>query len=333
MSLSGEHALLGDIGATNARFALLEDGVLGPIRSFEVAKFARFADALELFLKDYGSHAPPQHALFAIAAPINDERDERCSLTNCSWLIDRQELRMRFRIESRLLNDFEAVALSLPLLSPTDLVKIGPGRPQTSAPRAVLGPGTGLGVACLITSSREPIVIPSEGGHSTLAGTSEREDFILQQIRRRFGHASAERAISGFGLENIYAAIAAIDGIELPHRSAAEITQQALKGECKLSFEALNTFCSLLGSFAGNLALTFGARGGVYIAGGISPRILNFLIQSEFRNRFESKGRFHDYLKNVPSYVITHPAAAFLGLVARLRSVEYGAQVQPLSAS
>src|SRR5689334_270142 len=112
MSLPCQHALLGDVGATNARFALLEDGVLGPIRSFEVAKFARFADALELFLKDCGSHAPAQHALFAIAAPINDERDERCSLTNCSWLIDRQELRMRFRIESRLLNDFEAVAFS-----------------------------------------------------------------------------------------------------------------------------------------------------------------------------------------------------------------------------
>jgi glucokinase len=158
------------------------------------------------------------------------------------------------------------------------------------------------------------VVVTSEGGHATLAGTCDREDRIIQYLRGEFGHASAERAISGSGLENLYQAIAAIDGLTVVTQSAAEITNQALAGGYKIAHEALRTFCAFLGSFAGSLALTFGAKGGVYIAGGISPRILNFLAASEFRKRFEAKGRFRSYLETIPSYVIVHPAAAFLGL-------------------
>jgi glucokinase len=136
----------------------------------------------------------------------------------------------------------------------------------------------------------------------------------VAHLRERFGHASAERAISGGGLENIYQAIAALEGLKIPPQSATEITKNAISGECQLARRSLYTFCAFLGSFAGNVALTFGARGGVYIAGGISPRILNFLIRSEFRKRFEAKGRFQSYLEAIPSYVITHPAAALIGL-------------------
>jgi glucokinase len=186
------------------------------------------------------------------------------------------------------------------------------GRVQTQA--ALCSQWNALGVACLANSSADPVVVTSEGGHATLAGTCDREDRIIQYLRGEFGHASAERAISGSGLENLYQAIAAIDGLTVVTQSAAEITNQALAGGYKIAHEALRTFCAFLGSFAGSLALTFGAKGGVYIAGGISPRILNFLAASEFRKRFEAKGRFRSYLETIPSYVIVHPAAAFLGL-------------------
>jgi glucokinase len=181
---------------------------------------------------------------------------------------------------------------------------------------AVLGPGSGLGVACLVPGGGKPVVLASEGGHATLASTCDREDKIIEQLRRRFGHVSAERVVSGDGLENIYQAIVALDGLTLEPRSAADITKRALSGDCQVAREALAIFCAFLGSFAGNVVLTFGARGGAYIAGGISPRILDFMVRSEFRNRFEAKGRFRPYLETVPSYVIVHPAAAFLGLRA-----------------
>ena len=303
--------MLGDIGATNARFAFLANGVLGAVSSFEVAKFARFADVVAIFLKDHCHEFRAKNALLAIAGPV---KGERSVLTNCSWVIDARELQAAFNLEARVFNDFEAVALSLPWLTSTDLAGIGGGKAEAGAPKAVLGRGSGLGVACLISRSDKPVVISSEGGHVTLAGTCEREDRIVWQLRQRFGHVSAERAVSGVGLENIYQAIVELDRLDVAPRSAAEITKCALGGECQVAYEALHAFCAFLGSFAGNIALTFGAQGGVYVAGGISPRILHFLAQSEFRSRFEAKGRFRPYLEAIPSYVITHPAAAFVGL-------------------
>ncbi len=310
-SITAKHSLLGDIGATNARFALLTDGALGPVRSFEVAGFARFADAAAVFLKDHCPHVEIGKAVLAVAGPVEDQR---CVLTNCPWVIDQRELHETFRWEVRIVNDFEAVAFSLPSLAAADVVAIGAGKPKPGAPMAVLGPGTGLGVACLVPGAEKSIVVASEGGHATLAGTCDRENAIIEQLRRRFGHVSAERAISGDGLQNIHHAIVALDGLDLASRSAAKITESALNGDCRVAHEALAIFCAFLGSFAGNIALTFGARGGIFIAGGISPQILGFMARSEFRNRFEAKGRLRSYLETIPSSVIVHPAAAFLGL-------------------
>jgi glucokinase len=307
------HVLLGDIGATNARFALASKDVLGQVRTFEVAKYPQFEDALTLFLDEVG--LPVKDAAIAVAGPVVQQH---AKLTNQAWTIDAGELKTSFGLAARIINDFRAVALSLPLLKSGDLVAIGGGKVEEGAPKAVLGPGTGLGVACLANSSADPVVVTSEGGHATLAGTCDREDRIIQYLREKFGHASAERAISGSGLENLYQAIAAIDGLTVGTQSAAEITNEALAGNCKIAHEALRTFCAFLGSFAGSLALTFGAKGGVYIAGGISPRILKFLRESEFRSRFEAKGRFRSYLEAIPSYVIVHPAAAFVGLQSLL---------------
>jgi glucokinase len=311
MSSPVEHVLVGDIGATNARFALLSNGNLNAISSFDVAKFRQFTDVLAIFIKEHSGETKIHQALLAIAGPV---RGERVALTNSSWIIDGPELQTRFGLQVRIVNDFEAVALSLPALSSTDLARIGGGGPEAGAPLAVLGPGTGLGVACLVDRSDRRVVIASEGGHATVAPTCEQEDRIVHHLRKQFGHVSAERVISGSGLENIYQAIAALDGLEIPSRNAAEITKNALSGECQLSRRSLQAFCAFLGSFAGNVALTLGARGGVYVAGGISPRILDFLLRSEFRKRFEAKGRFRRYLEAIPSYVITHPAAALVGL-------------------
>jgi glucokinase len=303
--------LLGDIGATNARFALLAGGALGPVKSFDVSSFARFADAAAVFLKEHCQQIDIINALLAVAGPVEGGR---CVLTNCSWVIDAREFYETFGLKARIINDFEAVAISLPSLASVDLVAIGGGKAEPGAPMAVLGPGSGLGVACLVSGGGKPVVVASEGGHATLASTCDREDKIIQQLRGRFGHVSAERVISGHGLENIYQAIVGLDGLTLGPRSAADITKCALSGDCQVAHEALAIFCAFLGSFAGSIALTFGARGGAYIAGGISPRILDFMIRSEFRNRFEAKGRLRPYLETVPSYVIVHPAAAFLGL-------------------
>jgi glucokinase len=311
MSGFADGVLLGDIGATNARFAFVKDSFIGPIRTFEVARFARFTDAVEFFLKEHPTRSQVRHAFFAIAAPIEGKRS---SLTNCPWIIDTDELKQTFGIQSRLLNDFEAVAFSLPLLGSADLERVGGITAYKEAPMAVLGPGTGLGVACLVTRADKPVVIQSEGGHATSAGSCEREDQIIQHLRRRFGHASAERAISGPGLKNIYEALGALDKVETRLQSAEEITSSALRDECHLAVEALNIFCAFLGSFAGNVMLTFGARGDVYIAGGISPRIVDFMRRSQFRDRFEAKGRFREYLKSIPVDVIMHPGATFIGL-------------------
>jgi glucokinase len=210
------------------------------------------------------------------------------------------------------------------LLGPTNLAKLGAGVADKAAPMAVLGPGTGLGVACLIRRGDELVVLASEGGHATLATTCDREEQITQHLRQRFGHASAERAVSGPGLENIYTAIGALDNTASVLQNATQITRSALRGECRMAIEALNIFCAFLGSFAGNVALTFDARGGVYLAGGISPRIVDFIGRSEFRERFEAKGRFREYLKAIPVNLITHPAATFVGLTSISAAVESG---------
>ena len=303
--------MLGDIGATNARFGLLANGALGAVQSFNVSSFARFADAATLFLKGHCRQFEIAKAVLAVAGPVEGGR---CALTNCSWVIDTRELFETFGLEAQIVNDFEAVAYALPSLSSADLAGIGGGTAEPGAPMAVLGPGSGLGVACLMPTLGKPVVISSEGGHATLAGMCDREDKIIKQLRKRFGHVSAERLVSGAGLENIYQAIIALDALKITPRSAAEITKSALGDECLVAHEALAKFCAFLGSFAGNVVLTFGARGGAYIAGGISPQLLEFMARSEFRTRFEAKGRLRSYLKNVPSYVIVHPAAAFLGL-------------------
>jgi glucokinase len=312
MGISSEIVLLGDIGATNARFAFLSKEALGPVRTFAVCDFPRFIDVVNAFFECESCSV--REAVLAVAGPVDAER---CVLPNCGWVIEVAELSAALRLHNvRLCNDFEAVAWSLPQLNATDLIPLGGGVPVAGAPMAVLGPGSGLGVAGLIPDSTRAIVVPGEGGHATMPATCQREAAILAHLRGQFEHVSAERVISGPGLENLYRSVSAIDGIHAPERNAAAITSAALVRSCPVALMALELFCGMLGTFAGNVALTFGARGGIYIAGGIAPRITDFMAQSKFRVRFEQKGRFRPYLEAIPTSVIVHPAAAFIGLAA-----------------
>jgi glucokinase len=292
--------------------ALLSNGILGPIEWFTVAEFARFIDAVDAFFARHCVDVSVPEALLAVAGPVVNDR---CMLTNCHWTIDASELRARFRFARvHIVNDFEATALSLPRLTAADVYPLGGGAAVSGEPMAVLGPGTGLGVACFVPASPNPVVVTSEGGHATMAATSPREDAIIDYLRREFGHVSAERVISGMGVEHLYHAVVALDEVDAPQRSASEITRAALDGDCPISRAALELFCAMLGTIAGNVALMFDARGGVYIGGGIAPRLTDFLARSEFRARFESKGRLRAYLASIPTSVIVHPTATFLGL-------------------
>ena len=307
-----DQILLGDIGGTTARFALFDGAKLGPIAHIPVAQHACAVAAIASFLDKHPSRGRLADAILGVAGPVEGER---CVVTNSHWALDGRELRSALAIERlKLINDFEAIAWSLPWLDRKDARTLGGGKAVPNEPMVVIGPGTGLGMAAFIPRKSGASVVPTEGGHATLPGGSMREDAVIEQLRQRFGHVSAERALSGAGLENLFRAIAALEGAAVLERKAAEITRHALDGTCTASRAATDMFCAMLGGVAANLALMFRARGGVYIAGGIAPRLVDYLEKSEFRARFVAKGRFRTYLEGVPTSVIVHDDAAFLGL-------------------
>jgi glucokinase len=310
----GDRVLLADIGGTNARFAFMERGEVGPIEHTKVADFSNTSHAIAAFLGHRSAGQPPAVAVLCVAGPVENSR---CIITNSRWTIDGADLKKKFGFTTvHLLNDFEAVAWSLPALQTADLFPAGELLPTLGAPMLAVGPGTGFGAACLFPDDARPFAVVTEAGHSTLPATSEREARVIGQLRQRFGHVSVERALSGPGLENLYCALAAVDGVTAPDRDAAAITQAAFDGSCDLSRAALDMFCSLLGTVAGDLALTFCARGGVYIAGGIVPRFANRLVETDFRKQFEGKGRFESYLQDISTNIIVTADASFLGLKA-----------------
>jgi glucokinase len=316
--------LLADIGGTNARFALLAASQLGPIEHLAVKDYRDIDDAIATFLSRRGG-AAPSAAILGVAGTVEENR---CDIVNSHWRIDGDQLQPRFGFEElRVINDFEALAWSLPRLVPADLLSVGDGSASPGSPMVVIGPGTGLGAGCLITPTCGVIAIGSEAGHATLPSASRREDMVIDQLRKFYDHVSAERALSGSGLENLYRAIAAVDGVAVPQRDAPAITAAAQAGTCPVSRAALDTFCAMLGTVAGNLALTFRARGGVFIAGGMVPQFSAELATSDFRARFEAKGRFQTYLAAIPTSIILRPDAAFLGLQAIAENMATGASV------
>jgi len=298
--------LLGDVGGTNARFAW-QDGEGAPLRdiaTLPTADHATLADAITAYLKQLG-RAAPRWCAIGIANPITGDHVQ---MTNCHWAFSISGMQRDLGFARFIvINDFTALALALPDLQPAELRQLGGGAAIAGAPIGLIGPGTGLGVSGLIAGDAPGRWLPlqGEGGHVTLAASNQREAAVLEVLRDEFGHASAERAISGQGLEALYAAVCKLDAVAgfapLP---AAEISQRALAGNDAQCVEVLDLFCGFLGSVAGNLALTLGARGGVYIGGGIVPRLGDAFTRSRFRACFEDKGRFRAYLAAMPVFVI-----------------------------
>ena len=312
-----ESWLVGDIGATHARFGLVSpDAKLLHSRTLADEDYPTIDDALAAFLAERGELPMPRQGAIAIASVITRDR---VAMTNHPWSFSVRELKARFAFERlEVINDFTALALALPRLAPEDRQVVGGGTPVAGAPLGVLGPGSGLGVSGLVPSGRGWIALTGEGGHATMSPATDREGAVLDRMRRHFDHVSAERALSGPGLVNLYNTLAVIDGAPAKGYTAAQITDLAIRAEDPLCVETTTMFCAMLGTIAGNLALTLGARGGVYIGGGIVPKLGQMFLDSPFRERFEAKGRLRGYLEAIPTFVVTHPLPAFLGCAALL---------------
>jgi glucokinase len=309
--------LVGDVGATNARFGLVSpDGAILHSATFADADFATIADAIRAYLAQNGSPQRPCIGCLAIAAPATGDE---IRMTNHPWSFSVAALRAELGFERlEVINDFTAVALALPRLGAADRVPVGGGAPAAGRPIAVLGPGSGLGASGLVPAGPRWLPLTGEGGHVTMAAITGRENGVLEWMRRHFDHVSAERCLSGPGLVNLYNALAALDGVPAAPYTAAQITDPATMAQDPLCREATGMFCAMLGTVAGDLALTLGAQGGVFIAGGIVPRLGAHFVDSGFRARFEAKGRLSPYLAAIPTYVVTHKLPAFLGCAAVL---------------
>jgi len=305
-------ALLADIGGTNARFALLDGHRIGPPAILPVADYPTPEAAIEAALALLSADGRLDRAVLALAGPVVEEP---VRLTNAAWELHAGTIAQRFGMRRvRLVNDFVALAHALPHLPPGDLVPIGTGQAAPDAPMLVLGPGTGLGCAALVPCPGGPIAVPTEGGHASLAATDAEEDLLLAALRARCGRVGAEEALSGRGLANLHAVVAGLRGATLPERDAAAVVAAA--AECPVAAEALGHFLNLLAAFAGDMALAWGARGGVFLAGGILPRLLDRIDTASFRTRFENKAPMRHWLSAVPLHIINHPAPAFPGLAA-----------------
>jgi len=297
--------LVGDIGGTNARFAWIgaPGAALGDVATLPCADHASLQAAMQYYLAHL-RHSAPRWCAIGIANPVVGDQ---VRMTNHHWSFSIEQVRQTLALERFLvINDFTALALSLPALDPTELRRVGPGEAVAGAPLGLLGPGTGLGVSGLLPAHLGVRATPvnGEGGHVTLPPTDEREDRVVRQLRRRFGHPSAERALSGPGLVNLYEAMCEIDGVAARTLDAAGITVAGGDGQDAQCRAAVELFFSFLGTIAGNLALSLGARGGMYIGGGIVPRLGDAIDRSTFRERFEAKGRFRAYLQAIPTYVV-----------------------------
>ena len=312
--------LIADVGGTNARFAW-QAGPGAPIVDSEVLQVAdhpRLQDAIRHYLDGLGRGVPGSVAI-AIATPITGDQ---VHMTNAAWSFSQAAVKAEFGFHTfRLLNDFTALALALPDLPANQLRQVGGVAPAPRAPVALVGAGTGLGVSGLIPVGESGWVpLAGEGGHATLPAITPRERLVMDGLAERYGHASAERLVCGQGLFDTFGLLCRADGVAPGAiHNAAAVTDAALKAHHPQAVEALTMFCAVLGTVAGNLALTLGAHGGVYVGGGIVPRLGAWFDSSPFRERFEAKGRYKSYLAAIPVWVITSAQSpALLGAARSL---------------
>ncbi len=324
-TMSGASFLLADLGGTNVRFALAQPEAAAPlllqsVRAYRVAGFGSLAQAARSYLDALA--AQPLHAVIAVAGRV---QAGQVQMTNHAWSISAAQLQDELRLDRvQLVNDFGAVGMSLPLLSSRDLVALGPPVNPLAAGEApqtfcMLGPGTGLGVAALAVRGEQVFGLQTEGGHGSFAPTTEEEIALLRHLIGRFGRVSDERLLCGSGLVNVQQALcASADRADRVHSPAAaltpeEITTRARRGTDAQCVRAVELFCEILGSVAGDLALIYGAWDGVYLAGGLTASLRPWLEDGRFRRRFNDKGRFSSEVSRIPVAIITHPQPGLLG--------------------
>jgi len=307
-------SLVADIGGTNVRFGLVPQGATAVERehSLRCHDFAGPAEAARHYLAMSGN-PEIRVAAFDVASAITEDRVD---LTNSPWSFSISGIRDELGLDQLLvINDFTALAMAVPMLTDKELRKVGHGEAVARTAIGVLGAGTGLGVSGLIWHGGDWLALEGEGGHVAFSPVTEREDAILRIFRRQYGnHVSAERFLTGMGLSNIYRALCEIDGDQPVELEPARITEAAIGKTDRRAGETVDIFCAALGTAASNLAITLGARSGVFIGGGIVPKLGSYFDQSTFRARFEQKGRFSDYLAAVPTYVIVAATPALRGL-------------------
>ncbi len=316
---TGALSLVADIGGTNARFALVENNSfdLVEVRSLICADYPGIVEAIRHYL-DTVKIGQPEGAVISIACPV---LGDWISMTNHAWRFSVDETRRTLGWNSiQVMNDFTALALALPHIPQSQCLKIGGGEICKDHVKTVIGPGTGLGVSGLVPVDGRWVPLEGEGGHASYGPADEREQAIIQVIRQRLSHVSAESLVSGPGISLLYEVISQLETGKSKLLKPSEITDLAINQKSDLATETLSIFCAVLGTVTGNLALTLGARGGVYLGGGILQKITAFLIESKFRERFEQHGRFTEYLRQVPTFLIQAQYPALTGAVAALHA-------------
>ncbi len=313
--------LVGDVGGTNARFALVDnEGRVRHLHVYQAADFNALNDIIEDFLTRTMGRKRPPRAVIAVAGPVMDGEIE---FTNLDWQVSEGEILAHFEFEGvRLMNDFAAQALACPLLDAADLKPIGPSlRGAADCPMVVLGAGTGFGVAGLARGERGDLAVATEGGHAAFAPSDEVEYAAWKRQKARHGRVSIERLLSGQGLFDLYLTVAEMQGQAAVHADQKAVTEAGNAGD-PLASETMDRFCGILGAVAGDLALSFGARGGVFVSGGIAPKMADRLAKGDFRRRFEDKGRLSPYVQQIPTSLVLHPYPAILGAARELAVLE-----------
>ncbi|UHS55382.1 glucokinase [Agrobacterium vaccinii] len=311
--------LIGDIGGTNARFCILPDANAEPtqLTSVKTADYASIDDAIQNAVLNHTALLPVS-TILAVAGPI--ETDE-IPLTNCHWVVKPKEMLVNLGLKDVIvINDFEAQALAIASLDGDNRETIGPHNPDMTASRVVLGPGTGLGVAGLVYARNMWFPVPGEGGHVDIGPRSARDYQVFPHLDAIEGRIAGEQILCGRGLVNLYRAICKADGITPIFSDPADVTAKGLSAENREAKETLSLFSTYLGRIAGDMALIFMARGGVYLAGGISQKIIPALRLPEFRAAFEDKAPHKALMRSIPTHVVTHPQAALAGLSTYART-------------
>ena len=320
---SNDYAIVADVGGTFARFSRvhLDTLVLDEVAIYCCAQYTSLESVLLTYQMQFGLDEIKRVAI-AIACPI---ADDWVNMTNGPWQFSIRALKQKLHLhELKVINDFNAIAMSLPVLKTHQVRQIGHGQADNNKVKVVLGAGTGLGLAYLVPNGKGYVAFSGEGGHASWGAKTQREWFIYNELKQYYDHVSYERLLSGHGLENLYKALIRFHHQTLPPLQAPEIISQALSQQNSLAVETIVQFFSVLGVYAGDMGLTFGAFGGVYIAGGIVPRLLSLIEESNFRTNFEDKGRFSEFSAQIATFVITEEQPGLLGAAMSLKQNAIG---------